>query len=193
MKYVFKKYAILCCMLTLAMILAFGCKTAEGPGGLKSEDGGEKRTGLRQLSAPVASYSFTLEDENARMLSLADLKGKVVVITFWATWCHACKEEMDNLKALKAAYASKGLEVLAINIDTADEHDRAVSIGRLKKLNYPMLFDPDSRVVSQYNPSQELPYSAIIDRQGQIRYVLLGFFPGEEKQIETSVTALLNE
>lgn len=148
---------------------------------------------LIELSPPVPAADFTLENSEGLLVSLYENKGKVLVISFWATWCHACKMEMDFLVKLKTKYAEKPFDVLSINVESSDMKNMALSIIRAKKTNFPVLFDTDSSVGNQYNPGLQLPYSVIVDKQGMIRFILQGFVPGEEEHIIASVEKLLGE
>lgn len=147
-----------------------------------------------ETSKPVPAIDFSLKSGSGDKVSLSDFKGKVVWLCFWATWCHACKVEMKHLDEIRRNLATRGFEVIAINIDSPDRHSLAVSQSRALKLSYPVLFDPDSRVVSLYNSSMDLPFSVLIDRNGNRRFVQRGFSPGEhDTDIEKRVSALLDE
>jgi len=141
----------------------------------------------------VPAVDFTLRDDKGRTQSLSSYKGKVVWLTFWATWCHACKNEMKHLVAIKRELASPDFEVLAIGTDGPDRLSEAQAQARALGVNYPVLFDPDSRVMSKYNPSGELPFSVLIDRKGMRRHVQRGFLAGEGADMQERIKKLLAE
>jgi len=147
--------------------------------------------------APVLSSSvaipFALKDQNGETRALDDYRGKVLWVSFWASWCHACKMEMSALDNVRQSLAGQPFEVLAINIDTPDKHATAVAQARALKLSYPVLFDPEKSVVSRYNPPLELPFAVLIDKAGRQRFVQRGFLPGEQADIEARIRALLSE
>jgi peroxiredoxin len=172
-------------LLGIALVACASSKSAQ-----KENDSTQH---LSALSTPKPAIEFTLQDLNGESVGLADLKGKVVWISFWATWCHACQLEMRYLNEMQGLVGGAGFQVLAINVDGADEKTRVISVARALKLNYPVLLDPDSQVVSLYNPSLELPVSVLIDKQGQIRYVLKGYEVGENQAIQQTIQALVSE
>ena len=134
---------------------------------------------------------FTLRDLGNKEVSLSDYKGKVVLVNFWATWCGPCKVEMPHLDKMDAEFESRGFEVLSISTDDA----RAASMVKpfIKKNGYQftVLLDKTTAVVSKYNPAKTLPYTAIIDRDGRIAHVHMGYNPGDEKKMREEVLALL--
>lgn len=134
---------------------------------------------------------FTLRDINNQEVSLSDYRGKVVLVSFWATWCGPCKVEMPHLDKLDAELEDRGFEVLSISTDDA----RAASTVKpyIKKNGYQftVLLDKTTTVVSKYNPAKTLPYTAIIDREGRIAHVHMGYNQGDEVKIKEEVVALL--
>jgi thiol-disulfide isomerase/thioredoxin len=104
-------------------------------------------------------------------VSLADFKGKVVVINVWGSWCAPCRAEAPNLAAVAAADQAKGVQFLGIN--TRDlEVSQATQFDRTYHITYPSLFDPYGRLILRFpkgslNP-QSLPATLVIDRQGRV-------------------------
>jgi peroxiredoxin len=103
-------------------------------------------------------------------LSLDDLRGRVVLVNFWATWCKPCEDEMPAMERLYRALAGTEFELVAISVDTGREEVEAFR-DRLD-LTFPILLDPDRRVASSYQ-SYRFPESYLIDREGRIlaRYI----------------------
>lgn len=134
---------------------------------------------------------FSLRDLNNKEVSLSDYRGKVVLVNFWATWCGPCKVEMPHLDRMDAEFEDRGFEVLSISTDDA----RAASMVKpfIKKNGYQftVLQDKTTAVVSKYNPAKTLPYTAIIDREGRIAHVHMGYNPGDEKKMREEILALL--
>ncbi len=142
---------------------------------------------------PVPAHAFSLRDNKGGTQSLADYGGKVVWVTFWATWCHACKNEMKHLDEIRRKLDNPDFEVLAINTDTPDRQSMAAAQARALKVGFPILFDQDSRVAAKYNPSGELPYSVLVDAKGDQRFIQRGFLAGGEDEIEKRIHELLSE
>ena len=126
-------------------------------------------TDASQALAP----DFTLATLDGSTVRLADLRGKVVLLNFWATWCPPCKAEMPDLDALQRIYGeSQGLVVLGINLQ--EDAGTVASFVQERNLSFPVLLDTDGTVTSGLYQVRPLPTSFIIDRQGYIRDVWNG-------------------
>ena len=107
---------------------------------------------------------FRVSAPNNRPLTLADFKGKVIFLNFWATWCKPCEEEMPGMERLYQKYKDKGLVVLAISED-ADGADAVTTFVKKHGLTFPIGLDPKMSVAASYGV-WALPSTFIIDRQG---------------------------
>lgn len=101
----------------------------------------------------------------------SSLRGKVVLIHFWADWCPSCLKELEGSKRLVERYRSEGLVILAINLKQSPQ-EIADWVERLA-LNYPVLFDRDGRLAGRFGVTG-LPTGYLIDRQGRLRQRILG-------------------
>jgi thiol-disulfide isomerase/thioredoxin len=140
---------------------------------------------------------FTLKDTTGRKVSLADYKGKAVVVDFWATWCAPCKIEIPWLEQFHNQYASQGLEILGISEDDLDPDDKAKLLKEKKdiadmaaqlKINYPVLID-DASVSTPYGGVDGLPTTFFIDRNGKVVASTVGLAPRDE--IEANIRKAL--
>ena len=148
--------------------------------------------GVSQALGEVAP-NFTLRDINNQNVSLADQKGKVVLLNFWATWCQPCRAEHSKLELMYKELKPKGLEILAVSADDARSSSQVKPMVVRAGISFPVLLDPATSVVSQYNPAKALPYNVIIDRAGKIRQVHQGYNPGDEVALHDEIVALLAE
>ena len=112
----------------------------------------------------VAEGGFDLEGLDGKKYSLASLKGKVVLLNFWATWCPPCRKEMPDMERLSREFAKKGLVVLAVS-----DEDRDVVLGYLAKESYsfPFLLDPERKVQIAFHVDS-IPKSFVFDRTGNL-------------------------
>ncbi len=134
---------------------------------------------------------FVLNTFSGEPVDLAGLKGKVVLINFWASWCPPCRAEMQAMQSVYADDQGKGLVILAINTTYQDDLTKAAQFAQSEGLTFPLLTDPDGNIARLYRV-QAMPTSFFIDRQGKIRQLMIGG-PMPEALIRTQVEALLKE
>jgi peroxiredoxin len=140
--------------------------------------------GVTDAQAPV----FTLQSVDGRTVSLAQFKGDVVMINFWASWCGPCRQEMPLLDTIYKQYKDMGFTLLGVNVEP-DPHGANAWLKKTP-VSYPILYDPKSQV-SQLYQVQAMPTTVIVDRQGIVRYVHNGYLPGDENQYMNSIRALI--
>jgi len=134
---------------------------------VKDRQGGSKITASGDL-AP----DFQLQTPGGRFVSLSGLRGKVVMVHFWVTWCPPCVEEIPALDRLYSILMGKDFEMLAVSVDEGGV-DAVVPFVQKNRLNIPMLLDPDHRTASRYG-TYKFPETYIVDRQGVVRYKAVG-------------------
>jgi len=136
------------------------------------------------------AHDFALKGMDGANHRLSELRGQVVMVNFWATWCGPCREEMPPMDALYKRYKSLGFTVLGVNIDDA----RAGAEKMAKKLgvSYPILFDTDKSVSKKYKVNA-MPTTVIIDRNGKVRHVHFGYKKGYMDSYQKEVRRLLAE
>ena len=126
------------------------------------------------LSNPMAGQDapdFTLNDLYGNPVQLSNLRGRVVLVNFWATWCGPCRAELPDLAAVHSAHQADGLTILGVN-----DGEQAETVSSFLKNNwipYPVLLDSNQRISSTYRVSA-IPMSFLIDRRGVMRTVLSG-------------------
>jgi thiol-disulfide isomerase/thioredoxin len=133
---------------------------------------------------------FTLPARAGGEMSLGALRGQVVLINFWATWCGPCRKEMPLLDQIYQRYKGLGFTLLAVNV----EEDSAGAEGWLKQVpvSFPVLFDRESRVSKLYDVTA-MPSTVIVDRKGQVRFVHYGYTEGTESKYQDQVRMLIRE
>jgi peroxiredoxin len=157
-----------------SLILAFTCLTLS--------------TTASAIKIKQVAPDFTLASNKGANIRLKDLRGKVVMINFWATWCAPCRKELPLLNNLYNKYKSKGFVLLGVNID--DKSDLAKKMISELKIDFPVLFDSKQSTSETYD-LQAMPSTFILDKNGVIRFSHYGYKSGYEVKYERDVKSLL--
>ena len=141
-------------------------------------------------SAGGPAPSFTLVARSGQDVSLAQYKGQVVMINFWASWCGPCRQEMPLLESIYKKYNRMGFTLLGVNV----EPDSKAANDWLKEtpVSFPILYDKDSKVSKLYDVGG-MPCTVIIDRSGKLRVLHRGYKPGDENEYLDSIRSLIRE
>jgi peroxiredoxin len=143
-------------------------------------------TSKEKIAATEAAPDFTLQDISGKKVRLADLKGRVVLLEFWATWCPPCRAEIPAIERLHTQYGGKGLTVLAIALD-AGGWDGVKAFAAEHKISYTVL--QGSEDVSAKYMVRLIPATFLIDKMGNIKKQYMG--GGSNEDVEQVIKALL--
>jgi len=172
---------------TAAVLVAAGVWTVRSSVPVGTTTGGPAPSPRVGFAAP----DFTLDRLGGGEVTLSDLRGKVVVVNLWASWCPPCRAEMPALQGVYEVNRERGLEVLAVNTTFQDSQADAADFVREFGLTFPVLMD-ESGDVSRSYLLRALPTTFFIDRRGVIREVVLGG-PMTKTTMETTIQDLLAE
>lgn len=125
-------------------------------------------------------------------VSLKKLRGKVVIVDFWGTFCEPCKKSFPKLEELNHKYARSGLQIVAISEDEADDKDKIRGFADEFGAKFIIGWDFDKSVAKHYSPPA-MPSSFVIDRKGRVRFAHAGYHDGDEVEIEKEITKLLGQ
>jgi thiol-disulfide isomerase/thioredoxin len=117
---------------------------------------------------------FSVKDLQGREVSSADLRGKVVLIDFWATWCQPCKKEMPGYQKLLDRYGSRGFAVVGFKFDTMMDTENPVMFAKRIGVRYPLAVATDD-LKKSFGGIEGLPTTMLYDRQGVLRKKVIGF------------------
>jgi peroxiredoxin len=133
---------------------------------------------------------FTLGAKSGQNVSLAQYKGQVVMLNFWASWCGPCRQEMPLLESIYKKYNRLGFTLIGVNV----EPDSNAANEWLKQtpVSFPILYDKESRVSKMYDVAG-MPSTVIIDRAGKVRMLHRGYKPGDENEYLDSIRTLVRE
>jgi thiol-disulfide isomerase/thioredoxin len=144
---------------------------------------------LVSASAPRAP-NFTLPSRSGDTVSLEQLKGQVVMINFWASWCGPCRQEMPLLDQMYKRYSPLGFTLLGVNVE-ANSKDAEKLLATVP-VSFPVLFDKENKVSKLYDVNA-MPSTVFIDRKGNVRYLHRGYKAGDEGEYLNQIRALLKE
>jgi peroxiredoxin len=121
--------------------------------------------------------NFSLQTQNGKVIELSKLKGKVVLVNFWATWCPPCRAEIPDFIEVYNMYKSKGFEIVGIALDEDGWSKVAPYIEKIK-MNYPVVLG-SAKVVQQYGGIEAIPTTFIVDKNGYIAASQVGVLSKE--------------
>lgn len=184
------------------MLAAVACKRAEQPATTSSTGSGHGSTAAKpqqqapqQPAAKPVDVGSTMPAYAALNLDgtpydLAKKRDKVVLLNVWATWCGPCRYEIPELQELHEKYASRGVEVLGVSVDTSGVDSVRDFVAEQKKMTYPVILDADGKIADILQTSV-LPTSVIVDRSGKIVWKKYGaIMPGDEELTKALDAAL---
>ena len=146
-------------------------------------------TARADISQGIAP-DFTLKSHNGENLRLSELRGEVVMINFWASWCGPCRQEMPLLEELYSEYQPLGFTILGVNVE--EDSSKAKAMLSEIPVSFPVLFDNRSQVSKLYDVVA-MPSTILVDRDGNVRYLHHGYKPGYEQTYQEQVRTLIRE
>ena len=174
--------------LVLASLPLVACG-ASADGGKGSESGGDS-SGL--VGNPAPDFSVKAVTGGSGTVSLKSMRGKVVLVDFWGTFCEPCKKSFPKLQDLNTKYSASGLRIVGISEDESDDKDKIPGFASSYGAKFTLGWDEDKSIAKSYKPDT-MPSSFIIDKKGVVRYAHVGFHDGEEVEIEKEIKELLGQ
>ncbi|MEO0422113.1 MAG: TlpA disulfide reductase family protein [Pseudomonadota bacterium] len=154
--------------------------------GLLFSAGGLTKSTYEGQPAP----DFTLKSLGGENVRLSELRGQVVMINFWASWCGPCRQEMPLLEALYQRYNPLGFELLGVNVE--QDVDDAKRWLADTSVSFPVLLDPSNQLTKMYQV-KAMPSTILVDRDGNVRHLHKGYKPGDENTYQDLVRSLIRE
>ncbi len=144
--------------------------------------------GRVEIGAPVPAYAtVSLEGDS---VSLAKQKGKVVLLNIWATWCHPCRQEIPELRAVHARYRDRGLELVGVSVDTDGSDDAIRSFMKDFQMTFPIWRDPEERISTLFL-AIGVPATFLIDREGILRWRRTGPIAPNDTSLSAAIERTL--
>lgn len=173
--------------LALIFVLMFGLWSCS------AKQGAADAANVKATAAPDPDYgsvpNFELAKISGGTLKSTDLKGKIVVYDFWATWCENCIQEVPNYNALYAKYRDKDVEFLGVTLESGTIDDVKPKVTEFK-MNYPIIMGTD-KMLDGFGGSIGFPMTFVVTRDGKIHHKYLGQTPGKKDAIAKEIDGLL--
>lgn len=142
------------------------------------------------ISKGKTAPDFSLKSMTGENIRLSEMRGKVVMINFWATWCAPCRKEMPLLNDIYNKHSKSGFVLMGINIDNKPK--KAEKMAKKLGINFPVLFDNTKKVSEAYGVSA-MPFTVILDKGGRVIHIHKGYLPGYEKKYDAQISKLLGK
>jgi thiol-disulfide isomerase/thioredoxin len=126
-------------------------------------------------------------DASQHVQKLSDLSGKAVILDFWATFCPPCREEIPHLNSLLAKYGGDNLQIVGLNVGGEDDLPEIPKFIKTTKMDYPIAFPDDELTRVIFGERDDIPQTAVFDRNGVMVIKLIGFGPGIQKELDDAV------
>jgi len=163
---------------------------ALGCGGASAESPGptQETSGLVGQRAP--NFSVAAVAGSKGKVSIAGLRGKVVLIDFWATFCEPCKKSFPKLQELQSKYDADGLKIVGISEDEAEDKEKIPDFARAFGAKFTLVWDGDKAIAQSYKP-ETMPSSFLIDKMGVVRFAHVGYHDGDAALFDKEIYGLL--
>lgn len=133
---------------------------------------------------------FTLPSSTGDNVRLAEQRGQVVMLNFWASWCGPCRKEMPLLDEMSKRYSAAGFVLYGVNVE--EDNTDAKKLIKQLGVTFPILYDTESKASSLYNVDA-MPTTVLIDKKGEIRFVNRGYKEGDENKYRDQIRELIKE
>ncbi len=133
---------------------------------------------------------FTLKSMTGENVKLSELRGNVVMINFWASWCGPCRQEMPLLDDFYKKYNKLGFVLLGVNVE--EDSSKAANYLKEVPVSFPILYDNTNKVSKMYD-IDAMPSTVLVDRNGNMRFLHRGYKPGDENEYKKLMKKLMRE
>ncbi len=184
------------CFLTSLFILANACNPAKPVSISDSEINRSRMPRTTNVpmpsSKPIEQLGWTVRDSN-QQVKLGDLKGKVVVLDFWATYCPPCIKAVPHLKELQAKYGDQGLQVIGLHAGGGEDAPKVPAFIERLQIDYPIATPEDEFTYALLGTDNRIPQTLIFDRTGKLVKQFVSFDDEVKQQINEVVEQVVSD
>ncbi len=178
----------------LAVSIISGCRPAAAPVsvGNKPVSINDRPTTNLPLAPtkPLAEMSWT--DANDRVQKISDMKGKAVILDFWATYCAPCREAIPHLNSLVAKYGEDQLLIVGLNVGGEEDRLKIPQFVSTTRIDYLIAYPEDALSNFIFAERSEIPQTAVFNRSGEMIAKLVGYNPAIQKELDAAVEKAVN-
>ena len=187
-----RSYLWFCLVLMFALVMTGfpGCGEERSNPGNDEDDNPPPEVKVSPQEGFLAP-DFTLPDLAGKTFTLSHLRGQVVLVNIWATWCGPCKREIPSLERLYQSRKERGLEILAVSVDRTSS-SRVASFAANYRISFPVLLNPRGDVANAYW-ARSIPTTCLVDKKGVIRWKVIGTREWDDAQSLAKIDQLLAE
>ncbi len=184
-----KKKILIVILIALLVIPVFaGCGSPPASNNENANQNSSNNTGDSQRQV---APDFSWQTPDGKVIHLSDLRGKVVLLDFWATWCGPCRMTIPHVESLYKKFEDKGVVVIGINLDGPGKRSTVSNFIKEQGITYTVIEDNGS--VSQEYGVSSIPRFFFIDKHGRIAKTVIGYDPNMEQTFSKEISKLLTE
>ena len=182
------------CLLTFAFCLVSACRPAAAPVSISNKPVSINNVPRTNLPLPVLKNTENLGWKSfaGENVKLADLKGKVVVLDFWATFCPPCLEEIPHLNELQSKYG-ESLQIVGLHIGGAEDQVRVPEFVERLKINYALAYPQDELSNALMGADNSIPQTFVFDKNGKLVKKLVGFDNFIKADLDDAIELAINQ
>lgn len=184
---------VIICPIAIALCLITSCRPAAAPVSISNRPASINDRPTTNVpmppSKPIGEMTWT--DEKGVVTRVADLKGKALVLDFWATYCPPCKQEIPHLNSLIKRYGADNLVIIGLNVGGDEDKPEIPKFVAETKLDYPIAFPEDALTKFVFASDDSIPQTLIIDRNGQIVKKVIGFSDRIKLDLDAAVNTAI--
>lgn len=181
------------CLLTFAFLLSTACRPAAAPVTISNRPisiNDRPTTNVPMPpSKPITEMSWTSAEDKVQKVS--DLKGKAVILDFWATNCPPCRLEIPHLNSLIAKYGADNIQIVGLHVGDDEDRVNIPTFVQTTKLDYPLAFPENELSRFVFAERDDIPQTLVLDRNGKIVTKIVGFSPAIQIQLDVAVEQAL--